>query len=119
MFKADSFPETYAVTLGPSGTAIDASSVWRIFSSTNETTGMKEIKYTLTLDNFEQATKQTGKSFLEYSGTVKITIAAGTVRDDASDPSSPALSGAGSCLEGIVFSGETNGDSAESQDLHS
>ena len=52
--------------------------------STNETTGMKEIKYTLTLDNFEQATKQTGKSFLEYSGTVKITVAAGTVRDDAS-----------------------------------
>ena len=56
--------------------------------STNETTGMKEIKYTLTLDNFEQATKQTGKSFLEYSGTVKITVAAGTVRDDASDPNS-------------------------------
>ena len=52
--------------------------------STNATTGMKEIKYTLTLDNFEQATKQTGKSFLEYSGTVKITVAAGTVRDDAS-----------------------------------
>ena len=51
--------------------------------STNATTGMKEIKYTLTLDNFEQATKQTGKSFLEYSGTVKITVAAGTVRDDA------------------------------------
>ena len=56
--------------------------------STNETTGMKEIKYTLTLDNFEQATKQTGKSFLEYSGTVKITVAAGTVRDDASDSNS-------------------------------
>ena len=52
--------------------------------STNETTGMKEIKYTLTLDNFEQATKQTGKSFLEYSGTVKITVAAGTITDDTS-----------------------------------
>ena len=58
--------------------------------STNETTGMKEIKYTLTLDNFEQATKQTGKSFLEYSGTVKITVAAGTVRDDATSSVSPS-----------------------------
>ena len=52
--------------------------------STNETTGLKEIKYTLTLNNFEEATKQTGKSFLEYSGTVKITIAAGTITDDTS-----------------------------------
>ena len=52
--------------------------------STNATTGMKEIKYTLTLSNWEEATKQTGKSFLEYSGNAKITIAAGTVRDDSS-----------------------------------
>ena len=52
--------------------------------STNETTGLKEIKYTLTLNNFEEATKQTGKNFLEYSGTVKITIAAGTITDDTS-----------------------------------
>ena len=49
--------------------------------STNATTGMKEIKYTLTLSNWEEATKQTGKTFLEYSGTAKITIAAGTVTD--------------------------------------
>ena len=52
--------------------------------STNETTGLKEIKYALTLNNFEEATKQTGKSFLEYSGTVKITVAAGTITDDTS-----------------------------------
>ena len=56
--------------------------------STNETTGLKEIKYTLTLDNFEEAARQSGKSFLEYSGTVKIKVAAGTVTDDASGPNS-------------------------------
>ena len=56
--------------------------------STNETTGLKEIKYILTLDNFEEAARQSGKSFLEYSGNVKIKIAAGTVTDDASGPNS-------------------------------
>ena len=55
--------------------------------STNETTGLKEIKYTLTLENFEEAARQSGKSFLEYSGNVKIKIAAGTVTDDASGES--------------------------------
>ena len=50
--------------------------------STNPTTGLKEIKYTLTLTNWEQASKQSGEPFLEYSGTTKITIAAGTVTDE-------------------------------------
>ena len=52
--------------------------------SENVTTGMKEIKYTLTLDNWEEATLQDGKSFFEYSGTVKIKIKEGTITDDAS-----------------------------------
>ena len=51
--------------------------------SENVTTGMKEIKYTLTLDNWEEATLQDGKSFFEYSGTVKIKIKEGTITDDA------------------------------------
>ena len=59
--------------------------------STNETTGLKEIKYTLTLDNFEEAARQSGKSFLEYSGNVKIKIAAGTVTDDATSSVSPSV----------------------------
>ena len=49
--------------------------------STNSTTGLKEIKYTLTLTNWEQGSKQSGKNFLEYSGTTTITIAAGVVTD--------------------------------------
>ena len=47
--------------------------------STNSTTGLKEIKYTLTLENWEEAARQAGKSFLEYSGDVKIEIGEGTV----------------------------------------
>ena len=54
--------------------------------SKNETTGLKEIRYTLVLSNWEEATKQTGKSFLEYSGNVKIKIAAGTVKDQVVNP---------------------------------
>ena len=55
--------------------------------STNSTTGLKEIKYTLTLTNWEQASKQSGKSFLEYSGTTKITIPAGTITDQYTNKS--------------------------------
>ena len=41
------------------------------------------VKYTLTLSNWEEATKQTtkNKEFFEWSGTTKITIAEGTLRD--------------------------------------
>mgnify|MGYP004657757041 CR=1 FL=1 len=54
--------------------------------SKNETTGLKEIRYTLVLSNWEEATKQSGKSFLEYSGNIKIKIAAGTVKDEVKNP---------------------------------
>ena len=50
--------------------------------SENAETGLKEIRYILTLENWEETEKQTGKSFLEYSGTTEITIAEGTVEDD-------------------------------------
>ena len=50
--------------------------------SENGTTGLKEIKYKLTLSNWEQDSTKGGKSFLEYSGTTKITISAGVVIDD-------------------------------------
>ena len=50
--------------------------------SSNKTTGLKEIRYTLTLENWEESAKQAGKSFLEYSGSTKIKINAGTVVDD-------------------------------------
>ena len=39
------------------------------------------IKYTLTLSEWEQSSLQDGKKFLEWSGTTKIKIASGTLRD--------------------------------------
>ena len=55
--------------------------------STNQTTGLKEIKYTLTLTNWEESSKQTGKDYFEYSGTTKIKIAEGTITDDNTNKS--------------------------------
>ena len=37
--------------------------------------------YTLVLDEFEQSSKQSGKDFMEWSGTVKIEIAQNAVND--------------------------------------
>ena len=61
--------------------------------STNVTTGLKEIKYTLTLTNWEEASLQEGKDFLEYSGTLKIKIPAGTVTDDQSGATNGRVDG--------------------------
>ena len=55
--------------------------------TTNETTGLKEIKYTLTLSNWEEAEKQDGKNFLEYSGTAEMTIRSETIIDDYTNKS--------------------------------
>ena len=51
--------------------------------SANRTTGLNEIKYTLTLENWEESAKQAGKNFLEYSGSTQIKINAGTITDNA------------------------------------
>ena len=76
---------TSKITLSVDGDTNANTSITKTLSnptfSTNSS-GLKEIKYTLTLSNWEQASKQSGKTFLEYSGTTKITIAAGTVKDD-------------------------------------
>ena len=39
------------------------------------------VQYTLTLSNWQQSSKQSGKSYLEWSGNTKIRIAAGTMTD--------------------------------------
>ena len=48
------------------------------------------VKYTLTLSNWQESSKQTGKDFLEWSGTTKIKIAAGTLTDNSSNTSKEA-----------------------------
>ena len=45
------------------------------------------VKYTLTLSDWEETTKQTGKSFFEWSGTTKIKITAGTLTDNYTNTS--------------------------------
>ena len=47
------------------------------------------VKYTLTLSNWEEATKQTAKNkeFFEWSGTTKIKIAEGTLKDQYTNTS--------------------------------
>lgn len=45
------------------------------------------VKYTLTLSDWEEATKQNGKTFLEWSGTTKIKIAADTLKDQYNNTS--------------------------------
>ena len=52
-------------------------------SGSKTSTDPKEIRYTLTLDNWEEAAKQAGKSYYEYSGATTLKIAAGTITDDA------------------------------------
>ena len=49
-----------------------------IVTGSSQTVG---YTYTLVLSNFEQSTKQSGKSFKEWSGTVKIEIAQRAVKD--------------------------------------
>ena len=45
------------------------------------------VRYTLTLDNWEEATKQIGKEFFEWSGTTKIEIAKDTLTDESNNKS--------------------------------
>ncbi len=49
--------------------------------STNPTTGAQDVKYTLTLSNFEESTLQDGKDYMEWSGNIRIEIAKGTLLD--------------------------------------
>ena len=45
------------------------------------------VRYTLTLSDWEEATKQTGKQFFEWSGTTKIQVAAETITDQYTNKS--------------------------------
>ena len=56
-----------------------ATSVTKTLSSATSIT--KGVQYTLTLTTWQQSSKQSGKSYLEWSGNTKIRIAAGTMTD--------------------------------------
>ena len=56
-----------------------ATSVTKTLSTPTSIT--KGVQYTLTLTTWQQSSKQSGKSYLEWSGNTKIRIAAGTMTD--------------------------------------
>ena len=56
-----------------------ATSVTKTLSSAKSITN--GVQYTLTLTTWQQSSKQSGKSYLEWSGNTKIRIAAGTMTD--------------------------------------
>ena len=56
-----------------------ATSVTKTLSSATSIT--KGVQYTLTLTTWQQSSKQSGKSYLEWSGNTVIRIAAGTLTD--------------------------------------
>ncbi len=57
-----------------------ATSVTKTLSTPTSIT--KGVQYTLTLTTWQQSSKQSGKSYLEWSGNTVIRIAAGTMTDN-------------------------------------
>ena len=49
--------------------------------ATNETTGAKDVVQVLTLSNFEEALRQKGKNYKEWSGNISLKIAKKTLKD--------------------------------------
>ena len=52
-----------------------------VTENTNATTGKTEVQYTITLSGFEEALRQAGKNFKEWSGNVSLQFAKGTLKD--------------------------------------
>ena len=66
---------------------IDDSKITDADNITKTLTKKADKTYTLTLSNWTEATKQSGKEYLEYSGTTKIKIAADTITDQSENTS--------------------------------
>ena len=49
--------------------------------TTNTRTGAKDVLQVLTLSNFEEAVRQTGKDYTEWSGNIRVEVAQGTLTD--------------------------------------
>ena len=57
----------------------------------DETTGMKSVQYTITLSNFEEALRQSGKNFKEWSGNIALQPVKGTLIDDYGNKNMEAM----------------------------
>ena len=71
-------------TLTPSGIEVwvDEEIATSITKTLSPATSISNgVQYTLTLSNWQESSKQSGKSYLEWSGNTKIRIKAGTMKD--------------------------------------
>ena len=53
-------------------------------TTSNTRTGAQDVLQVLTLSNFEEVSRQTGKSYKEWSGNIRIEVAQGTLTDTTS-----------------------------------
>ena len=66
-------------------------SISAVTETIDETTGMKSVQYTITLSNFEEALRQIGKNFKEWSGNIAIQPVKGTLIDDYGNKNMEAM----------------------------
>ena len=57
----------------------------------DDVTGTKSVQYTITLSNFEEALRQSGKNFKEWSGNIALQLAKGTLMDDYGNKNMEAM----------------------------
>ena len=66
-------------------------SISSVTETVDQTTGMKSVQYTITLSNFEEALRQVGKNFKEWSGNIAIQPVKGTLIDDYGNKNMEAM----------------------------
>ena len=57
-------------------------------TTANTKTGAQDVLQTVTLTNFEEASRQTGKSYKEWSGNIRVEVAQGSL-SDTTGPTDP------------------------------
>ena len=62
-------------------TDIVTKTIGTVTQTPNTRTGAQDVLQVLTLSNFEEATRQTGKSYKEWSGNIRVEVAQGTLSD--------------------------------------
>ena len=77
-------------------TDIVTKSLGNATQTANTTTGAKDVLQVLTLSNFEEATRRTGKSYKEWSGNIRVEVAQGTLTDTTYGNKNMALADDGS-----------------------
>ena len=82
--------------------------------TTNATTGAKDILQTLTLSNFAEATRRTGKSYKEWSGNITLEIAQGTLTDNTYGNKNTAITSDGARADHTILTTSVSANTAGS-----